>query len=252
MRGTQNTMTGVLGAWMVHLFTASGAVFGLLAIRATSEGHFVAALGWMMVTAAIDGVDGALARWRKVKFFLPHFDGALLDNMVDYFTYVLVPAYFLLYADLLPGPWRLPLAVIMVLASAYQFCRDDAKTPDHAFTGFPSYWNVAVFYLFMLGCPGPVNALVLLVCAAGVFVRIRYLYPSRTRFLRPLNLALGCIWAGLSIAALARYPEGHRLLLLLSLFYLVYYIAISLWLTLRKQFTSPDGETKPDSLLASG
>lgn len=252
MCAAKNTMTGVLGAWMVHLLTASGAVFGLLAIRATSEGHFVAALGWMMVTAAIDAVDGALARWRRVKFFLPHFDGALLDNMVDYFTYVIVPAYYLLYTNIVPESLRLPLAVIIILSSAYQFSRDDAKTPDHAFTGFPSYWNVVVFYLFLMEWPGLVNALIVFVCAVGVFIRIRYLYPSRTRFLRPLNLALGFVWAGLSIAALIRYPEGHRLLLLLSLFYLVYYVAISLWLTLRKQSPSPGGETKPDSLPASG
>ncbi len=229
----KNTAT-VLTAWMVHVFTASGAVVGILAMQAISERRFVAALAWMMVTAAIDGVDGALARWRRVKTVLPHFDGALLDNMVDYFTFVLVPAFFLLYADLAPALWRLPLAVIIILASAYQFSRDDAKTPDHAFTGFPSYWNVVVFYLFLLDWGYAVNVLILLVCAAGVFVRIRYLYPSRTRFLRPLNVGLGMVWALLSFAAFVRYPEGHRPWLLGSFFYIVYYLAVSLWLTLRK------------------
>lgn len=248
MLSVKKTIMDIVGAWMVHLLTASGAVFGLLAIQATSRGHFAAALGWMMVTAAIDAVDGALARWRRVKAVLPHFDGALLDNMVDYFTYVIVPAYFLLYTNIVPGHWRLPLAIIMIIASAYQFCRDDAKTPDHAFTGFPSYWNVVMFYLFLLEWSRATNVVILLVCAVGVFVRIRYLYPSRTLFLRPLNLALGMVWAALSIAALIRYPVGHRILLMLSLFYLVYYFAVSLWLTLRKPPVSRESESESESL----
>ena len=232
-------MTNITGAWMVHLFTASGAVFGLLAIQATSEGRFLLALVWMMVTAAIDSVDGALARWLRVKYFLPHFDGALLDNMVDYFTYVIVPAYFLLHVDIVPPPWRLPLAAMMILASAYQFCREDAKTPDHSFTGFPSYWNVAVFYLFLLAWPAAVNAGILTVCALGVFIPIRYLYPSRTPVLRPLNLALGSLWAVLTIIALARYPDGHRALLLISFAYVAYYLLFSIWLTVRKRLAPP-------------
>ena len=128
---------------------------------------------------------------------------------------------------------------MLIFASAYQFSRNDAKTSDHTFTGFPSYWNVAVFYLFLLEWGPLFNTVVLLVCAVGVFVRIQYLYPSRTPFLRPLNVGLGMVWAGLSIAALFRYPDGHRFPLILSLFYLVYYLAISLWLTIRKE-SAPD------------
>lgn len=225
----------MISAWLVHLLTASGAIFGVLALQAIAQQQFKAALGWMMITAAIDAVDGALARWRHVKCFIPHFDGALLDNMVDYFNYVLVPAFFLLNASIVPDPWRLILSSIMILSSAYQFCRDDAKTADHTFTGFPSYWNVVLFYVFLLECPPWLTITVLLVCAVGVFVRIRYLYPSRTPFLRPLNLILGLVWAGLVITAWLYYPERHRFLLLLSFFYLIYYCVISLWLTLRKQ-----------------
>ena len=247
MPAQEKSIINITAAWMVHLFTASGALFGLLAMQAACEKHFVAAIAWMMVTSAIDGVDGALARWRRVKTVLPHFDGALLDNMVDYFTFVLVPAFFLLYADLLPPALRLPLAGVILIASAYQFSRDDAKTADHTFTGFPSYWNVAVFYLFLLDWGYAANTLILLLCAAGVFVRIRYLYPSRTRFLRPINIGLGMAWAGLCIAALARYPEGHQPLLYASFFYLVYYLAVSLWLTLRKPPAPTDCPDTPSS-----
>lgn len=238
MRTTaKQPLGGVAGAWMVHLLTASGAVFGLLAMHAAASHAYVPALWWMIVTCAIDGVDGALARWRRVKFFLPHFDGALLDNMVDYFTYVIVPAYFLLHTELVAAPWRLPLAAVIILVSAYQFCQDDAKTEDHTFTGFPSYWNVAVFYLFMLHWPQWANAVLLVLCAAAVFIPIRYLYPSRTPLLRPVSVALGLLWAGMLIVALLRYPNGHECLVLISFFYVAYYFGFSFWLTARKAMT---------------
>lgn len=235
MAQREKTYVRLLLAWMVHLFTASGAVFGLLAIQASAEKSYVAALAWMMVSAAIDAVDGALARAFRVKFLLPRFDGALLDNMVDYFNYVIVPAYFLLQTELVPASWRLALASIMVLTSAYQFSQADAKTEDHSFTGFPSYWNIAVFYLFLLDMPEWINAAILMVCAMGVFIPVRYLYPSRTPVLRPLNVLLGCLWAGLAITALVRYPTGHRPALIWSTSYMAYYLVFSLWLTVRKR-----------------
>jgi len=225
----------IVSAWGVHLFTASGAVFGLLAMSATANERYILALFWMAVTTGIDGVDGALARKFRVKHYLPQFDGALLDNIMDYFTYVLVPAYFLLHGDILPVRWRLPVAFLILLASAYQFCRIDAKTEDHTFTGFPSYWNVAVFYLFLLPWPWQVNAALLLLCALGVFIPVHYLYPSRTPILRPVNIALGLVWAVMLLTALALYPEGHETLTLISFFYVLYYFAFSFWLTLRRK-----------------
>ena len=205
-----NALVAIVSAWLVHLLTASGAIFGLLAMRATADGQYIMALLWMAVTTAIDGVDGTLARKFQVKRYLPHFDGALLDNIVDYFTYVLVPAYFLLHVDILPKTWQLPVAFLILLASAYQFCRVDAKTPDHTFTGFPSYWNVAVFYLFLLNWPWQVNAALLILCAAGVFIPVRYLYPSRTPILKPINITLGLVWSSMLLVALKRFPEGHE------------------------------------------
>jgi phosphatidylcholine synthase len=227
-----NAFMAIISAWLVHLLTASGAVFGLLAMSATADGRYVMALLWMAVTTAIDGVDGTLARKFQVKKFLPQFDGALLDNIVDYFTYVLVPAYFLLHVDVLPKSWRLPVAFLILLASAYQFCRVDAKTPDHTFTGFPSYWNVAVFYLFLLSWPWQVNAALLILCAVGVFIPVRYLYPSRTPILKPINITLGLVWAAMLLVALKRFPEGHEPVVLLSFFYILYYLLFSIWLTL--------------------
>ncbi len=220
-------------AWSVHCFTAFGAVAGLLALIATASHAWRQAFAWMAVTICIDSVDGALARTAKVKERLPRFDGALLDNMVDYFTYVIVPAFFLFESDVLPHGLGLPAAVAITLASAYQFCQADAKTDDHYFKGFPSYWNVVAFYLFLLLWPKWLNLAVVVVLAVSVVIPVKYLYPSRTLIMRPLTLTLTAVWGGLLLLALVFYPRGHELVYL-SLVYVAYYFGASIYLSVRR------------------
>ena len=228
-------------AWAVHLLTATGAVVGLMAIIAIARHQWLLAFGWMAVTIVIDSVDGMCARACRVKEVLPQFDGALLDNIVDYFTYVIVPASFLYEAHSVPTGFNLISAMLITLASAYQFCRIDAKTRDHCFRGFPSYWNVAAFYLFMLDWPEWANLAIIVVLAVGVFAPVKYLYPSRTRLLRPLNIVLTLAWGGVLLAAMFRYPNGHRTLVYVSLAYVGYYFAMSAFLTAKG---APDREEK--------
>lgn len=220
-------------AWSVHLMTATGAVVGLMAIIAIARHQWLLAFTWMAVTIGIDSVDGMCARVCRVKEVLPHFDGALLDNIVDYFTYVIVPASFLYETHSVPTGFNLVSATLISLASAFQFCQIDAKTNDHCFKGFPSYWNVVAFYLFMLDWPEWANLAIIVLLTAGVFIPIKYLYPSRTSFLRPLNLALTVLWGCLLVWAMLRYPNGHRPLLYLSLAYVAYYFAMSVLLTVK-------------------
>jgi phosphatidylcholine synthase len=222
-----------VAAWSVHLLTASGAVIGLMAIIAIARHEWWWALVYMGITMFIDSVDGMLARACAVKKVLPHFDGALLDNIVDYFTYVVVPASFLYEAHIVPTGFNLISATLIILASAYQFCQTEAKTEDHCFTGFPSYWNVVVFYLFMFPWPSWINLAVILFLTAGVFLPLKYLYPSRTLHLRPLNLFLASIWSLMLVIALAIYPDRHLGLLYLSFAYVVYYFLFSFYLNLR-------------------
>lgn len=231
--GGKPGMAALLAAWGVHLLTASGAVFGLAAMAAAARGDAMLSFKWMMLTVAIDSVDGMLARRFRVKEVAPGVDGALLDNIVDYFTYTLVPVSFLHHIPLLPEGWLWPVSAAVSVSSAYQFCRTDAKTADHTFSGFPSYWNIAVFYLFIMGLPQGFNLAVLLLCAAGSFLPLRCLYPSRTPMLRPLSIALGGMWALSLAAALFMYPEGHMPLVWFSWIYILYYVAFSAWLTLR-------------------
>lgn len=220
-------------AWTVHLLTAAGAAAGLMAVIAIAHAEWMHAFSWMAITLLIDSCDGMLARACRVKEVLPQFDGALLDNIVDYFTYVMVPAFFIYESGIVPDGFALACALAITLSSGYQFCQADAKTADHCFKGFPSYWNIVVFYLFMLALPGWLNTAVLLCLAIAVFVPVKYLYPSRTLFLRPLTLMLSTAW-GLVLAVILLYQlEGHTPLLYVSLAYVAYYLSMSAYLTAR-------------------
>ncbi len=123
----------------------------------------------------------------------------------------------------------------VLFASAYQFAQADAKTQDHTFLGFPSYWNVVVAYLFLLEFPSALNLAVLMVFSVLAFVPLKYLYPSRTPLLRPLNVGLTAVWGILMTAAFVRYPDGYRALVYLSLFYVVYYFLFSGYLSFRRR-----------------
>lgn len=216
-------------AWSVHAYTASGAVAGLLALDAIARGRHGQAFLWMAVATLIDATDGALARAARVKDLLPHFDGARLDDIIDYVNYVLVPVVLAYAAGLLPtGHSRLVVAAMPLLASAYGFCQVDAKTSDHFFKGFPSYWNVVVFYLYCLRGPIWFNAAALLFLSAMVFVPIRYLYPSRMPTARKRTYLLGAIWAVFVALILRQFPTPDRSLVFASLFFPVYYLAMSL------------------------
>lgn len=218
-------------AWGVHFYTASSAVLALLALDAMADGRYGAAFAWLAVTMIIDCTDGTLARRLRVKEVLPYFDGAKLDDIMDYLTYVFVPIVIAMHADLLPdGALGVAAAAAPLLASGYGFCESEAKTLDHFFTGFPSYWNIVVLYLFVLDWSPTTNALILLGFSAAVFIPIRYLYPSRmTSGLRLPTYLLGTLWGVLIFSLLAQFPTPSAWLARLTLFFPAYYVAASLW-----------------------
>jgi phosphatidylcholine synthase len=222
-------------AWGVHLLTASGALLGFLTVTATASGDYRSAFLWMAVATAIDSADGALARAARVKERLPHFDGARLDDIVDYLTFVFAPAYLVFHAHLAPEGLRVAVAAAMLLSSAYGFSQATAKTADHFFTGFPSYWNIVAFYLVALGPPPWVGAGIVIALAVLVFVPMVYVYPSRTPTLRALTIALGLAWAAGMLAMIWRYPHIPSPVLYLSLGFPVYYVVLSLVLDIRRR-----------------
>ena len=174
-------------AWAVHLYTALGTVCAFGAVLATVQADYRLAFLWLVAATFIDATDGVLARAADVKTHVPHFDGARLDDIVDYLTYVFAPVFLMYRAGVLPETWGVAVAAIVLLSSGYGFASTDAKADDHFFTGFPSYWNIVALYLFAAELPQAANAAILLVLSALVFVRIGYVYPTRTPDLRVLT-----------------------------------------------------------------
>jgi phosphatidylcholine synthase len=159
---------------------------------------------------------------------LPHFSGQHLDDIVDYLTFVFVPALIVWRAELVPPGWAVAIPAVMLLSSAYGFVSADAKSADHFFTGFPSYWNIVALYLVVLGLRPQYNAAILLLLSVLVFVRIGYVYPTRTAALRALTLSLGAVWSGLMLFLIVRWPDPPRSAAWVSLFFPVYYLVLSL------------------------
>src|SRR5713226_1644833 len=196
----------ILLAWLVHFYTAFGAVVAFAAIIRIEQKSFQDALWLMSLAVVIDATDGTLARAVRVKEKVPWFDGDRLEDIVDYANYVIVPCLFLWYADLLPRQDALWIAALPLLASAYGFCQKEAKTADHFFLGFPSYWNIVAFYLYVLQTPRWVNGFVILALSVLVFVPIKYVYPSRSPVLRGLTIALGIVWGALIVTMIYNLP----------------------------------------------
>ena len=221
----------MLSAWAVHVFTATGAICAFLSLMAGIDGRLREAFLWLVLSTVIDAVDGALARLARVKERTPHFNGNRLDDIVDYLTFVFVPAALLVRNGLLPeGGIGLAVVAAILLSSAIAFCREDAKTDDYFFTGFPSYWNIVVLYLAALRWSPAANAAVLLAFVALVFVRIGYIYPSRTPQFRVLTVTLGIVWGIAIVAMIWLLPAPPPALVYGSLSYPVYYALLSLYL----------------------
>jgi phosphatidylcholine synthase len=223
-----------LTAWLVHIYTALGAVAALLATQAVFARDVRTVFLWLAAATFIDSTDGWFARLARVRERTPAFDGARLDDIVDYLTFVFVPVVLIVEMDLVPRALEVPIAAAVLLASGYGFANTDAKTDDYFFTGFPSYWNIVVFYFVALATGPTANAIVLAAFLALVFVRTGYLYPSRTPVLRGVTIALGSIWAVLVLAATWQLPTPSRPLVLLSLFFPIYYFMLSYYLQARR------------------
>lgn len=221
-------------AYLVHVYTASGAVWGLLALVAAIDGRVRDALLWLLVATIVDATDGWLARFARVDRHAPAIDGAHLDDVVDYLTYVVAPGVLLLRVGAVPDGWGVWAVAATLLASALGFARRDAKTADHYFTGFPSYWNIVALYLLAAGTSPVVNGLVLVILSLLVFVPIRYVYPSRTRMWRTFTVGFCALWGLQVLGMIALWPQPPAWLFWSSLAFPAYYIALSLWLSARR------------------
>jgi phosphatidylcholine synthase len=232
-------------AWLAHAYTAVGLVLaaGMAAciVRGGAE-NFRMAFVLMLVACLVDATDGTLARRLKVKQLVPKFDGAKLDDIIDFLTFTSLPLALVWRAELVPANMEWVLVVALV-ASAYGFCQVPAKTSDGYFVGFPSYWNIVAFYLYVLHFPGWAAAVTILFLAALTCVPSYYVYPSRGATLSKLTNFLGGVWVVLLVGVLASLKQADQapdspaaeqnlLLAVLSLFYPAYYMAVSWGITI--------------------
>ena len=185
----------------VHLFTATGAVFAMLAMLAATEGKWADMFYWLVVAFFVDGIDGPLARRYEVKSNAPQFDGVLLDLIIDYLTYVFVPAYALFASGLLPG-WTGWIAIIVItFTSALYFADTRMKTADNSFSGFPGAWNMVVLVLFAAEPSFWIILLIVALLAAAMFVPLKFVHPVRTERWRSVTLPVALAWVGFALWA---------------------------------------------------
>ena len=186
----------------VHVFTASGGAVAVLALYAAIERNFAACFAWLGVAFFIDGIDGTLARAARVHVTAASIDGAILDLVIDFLTYVLVPVVALWRSDLMPTEASFWIGLVVTIASALYFADTRMKTDDLWFRGFPATWNIVVLYLFVLRPPWILSAVVLLGAAAMMFAPVVFVHPLRVARVRGLTIAMTFAWFALAAIAI--------------------------------------------------
>lgn len=186
-------------AQLVHLFTATGAGLSMMAIIAAGQSDWRAMFLWLGAALIVDGIDGPLARKTRVQTYAPRFDGAILDLVIDFLTYVVIPIYALVTAGFLAGTSGTLVAVVVTVASALYFADTTMKTEDKSFRGFPGCWNMAALVIFATGPSAGLTALILLVLTIAMFLPVHFVHPVRTQRWRPVTLTVTAVWAVASV-----------------------------------------------------
>ena len=187
-------MTPQIRALSVHLLTATGAVFAMLAMLAAVDEKWSLMFVWLVVAFAVDGIDGPLARKYDVKQYAPQFDGVLLDLIIDYLTYVFIPAFALFKSGLFEGWTGWFVIIVITFASAMYFCDTRMKTKDNSFAGFPGCWNMVAVVVFALEPNFWVILALVTVLAVGMFLPLKFVHPVRTERWRQVTLPMALAW----------------------------------------------------------
>jgi len=216
-------------AFSVHIFTACGAACAFAALVAAVRGEWVEMFLWLGVALIIDGIDGTFARHLRVAERLPRWSGEVLDLVVDFTTYVFVPAYAMATGGLLPPSLAIALGVLVAVTGALYFADRSMKTPDGYFRGFPALWNLAAFYLFLLKPPPWLGAAAIVVLAAATFAPFHFVHPVRVPRWRILNLAALALWGLLALFALTQKldPPAWAATLLAAI--AIYFVGVGLF-----------------------
>jgi phosphatidylcholine synthase len=240
-------------AWAVHAFTISGIIAGFLALVAVLKNDAAVAFMWLGVALFVDGIDGSLARKARVREYTPNFDGASLDLVIDYFTYVAVPALMVYWFKMVPlewvfsgSTWSLIAAVIIMAVSCYTFANVGMKSEDYYFVGFPAIWNVVVLYFYLLNTGWGVNLFVILALSILTFIPIKFVHPLRVTHWRGVTIPMTVLWLAMTLSLIlsSRNPEGPGLVERIEMWVWLgasaYFACISLWRTFVLGDPGPD------------
>ena len=181
-------------SYLVHIFTALGVVFGFLALLATVDGKIPEAFLWLAAALFVDGVDGTLARAVNVNQNTPEIDGAILDNIIDYLNYVVVPVFIFYSLGMAPEPYLLLSCVAILLVSCFTFTNTNIKTDDFYFSGFPAIWNIVVLYFYILETSEFTNFIFVILFCVLTFIPFKYVHPFRVVEFRKITLMITSIW----------------------------------------------------------
>jgi len=191
-------------AFGVHIFTASGAALALFALLAAIERDWPKMFFLLGAALFVDGVDGTIARRLQVATRLPRWSGDVLDLVVDFLTYVFIPAFVVVASGLMPAWLAIPCAVAIIISGALYFADREMKTAENYFRGFPAVWNVPAFYLLLLRPDPWIAAFAIALLAAATFLPVPFVHPFRVARFRLLTVALLIVWSVLAFIALIR------------------------------------------------
>lgn len=236
----------VMAAWGVHIFTASGIVWGFLAVVAIWRGNESLAFLWLGVALFVDGIDGALARKVRVSEVTPQVDGRTLDNVIDYFNYVAVPAMMIYWFNLVPEGWRTVTACAISIVSLYTFANNSVKSDDYYFVGFPAVWNLVVLYFVLLGTSLWLNLAVIAICLLLTPTHIHFVHPLRVRHMRPVTILAAIVWGVTTLILTLEYggyigAGGAYTPVVFWLWVIsgLWFLAISVWRSLQQEDAGP-------------
>jgi len=231
----------VAAAWAVHTFTASGIVLGFLAVVAILEGDKIAAFMWLGLALFVDGIDGTLARRVRVQEVTPQVDGTTLDNVIDFFNYVAVPALMIYWFNVVPPGFEIYAAAGIMAVSCYTFSNVDIKTSDYYFVGFPAVWNLPVLYFHVLQTDPWINLSVIVFLGILTFVPMKVVHPLRVKDWRTITVPMTVLWAATSLRLVLISPDVNKaqeaspLLFWLWVMASVYFAILCIWRSLRKE-----------------
>lgn len=202
--------TRVLTAWAVHAFTLTGVIWATLALLALFDDQSKLMWLYLGIALVVDGVDGTLARKAEVRTHAPNFDGVILDSIIDYLTWTLIPALFLFREGLLgEGAVALVLLLLINVSSMFCYANTKMKTGDYYFLGFPAAWNVVALGLWLLGAGALFNAVIVVVLSLLTWAPIAFVHPLRVARFRAITLIATAVWIIASAALVAFYPTAE-------------------------------------------